>query len=64
MLDPKTGFVRGEASVTGVAGNRILLDAPIVGVRTSTNLLKGIVSMNNHLDADVVLPLFVPEGTT
>lgn len=57
LMDPKTGFVRGEADVCEVKDNVITLKEPIGGVRTSTDLLKGIVSMDNHLDADVVFNL-------
>lgn len=57
VMDPKTGFVRGEANVLSATKQRIIFDSPIENVRTSTNLLKGITSMTNHLDADVVFNL-------
>ncbi len=57
VLDPQTGCVRGEANVSAMANRRITLDRPIEGVRTSTNMLTGITSMTNHLDADVVFNL-------
>lgn len=57
VMDPRTGFVKGEAGVSTVADNVITLDKPIDGVRTSKEILKGIISMDNHLDADVVYNL-------
>ncbi|TSA37119.1 MAG: hypothetical protein D4R65_01525 [Verrucomicrobiaceae bacterium] len=57
VMDPKTGFVKGEAGVSSVDDKVITLDKPIDGVRTSKEILKGIVSMDNHLDADVVFNL-------
>lgn len=57
VMDPKTGFVKGESGVTSVDDKVITLDTPVEGVRTSTEILKGIVSMDNHLDADVVFNL-------
>jgi len=57
VMDPKTGFVKGEAGVSSVDDNVITLDKPIDGVRTSKEILKGIISMDNHLDADVVYNL-------
>jgi len=53
IANPLTGFVRGEATVRSVkGGNTITFEPPIAGVRTTTNRLKGLVSMSNHLDAD------------
>ncbi len=57
VMDPKTGLIKGEAGVLAVEENVITLDKPVEGVRTSKNILKGITSMNNHLDADVVFNL-------
>jgi len=58
VMDPKTGLVRGEATLVSVADKgRITLDHPIPGVRTSKDILDGITSMTNHLDADVVFNL-------
>jgi len=57
VMDPQTGFVRGEANVISATKQRIIFDSPIENVRTSTNVLKGITSMTNHLDADVVFNL-------
>jgi hypothetical protein len=57
ILNPHTGLVRGEAGVLSVSNRWVLLDTPIAGVRTSSNLLTGIISMTNHLDADVVFNL-------
>ncbi|MCF7864543.1 MAG: right-handed parallel beta-helix repeat-containing protein [Kiritimatiellales bacterium] len=57
VMDPTSGFVRGESTVASIAGKLIRLDSPIENVRTSTNILTGITSMNNHLDADVVFNL-------
>jgi len=57
IMDPKTGTIRGETSVLSVEENVITLENPIEGVRTSTAILKGITSVDNHLDADVVFNL-------
>jgi len=57
VMDPKTGLIKGEAGVSAVDDNVITLDKPIDGVRTSTGILKGIISIDNHLDADVVFNL-------
>jgi len=57
VMDPVTGSVRGEANVLSVEDKHITFDKPIEGVRTSKNLLKGIISMTDHLDADVVFNL-------
>jgi len=58
VMDPHTGLVRGEARVAAIAnGRQLTIDPPIAGVRTSSNVLAGITSMTNHLDADVVFNL-------
>ncbi|TAN35970.1 MAG: hypothetical protein EPN23_09705 [Verrucomicrobia bacterium] len=58
VLEPRSGLVRGEANVVSVADHqRIMFDPPIVGVSTSTNILTGLVSLANPLDADVVYNL-------
>jgi len=57
IMDPKTGLIKGEAGVLAVEENVITLDKPVEGVRTSKDILKGIISMDNHLDADVVFNL-------
>ncbi len=57
IMDPKTGTIRGETGVHSVEGNVITLADPVEGVRTSTAILKGITSVDNHLDADVVFNL-------
>jgi hypothetical protein len=57
IVDPHSGLVRGESQVTALTHNqRLTLATPIMGVRTSTNLLKGTVAPN-QLDADVVYNL-------
>jgi len=58
VIDPLTGLVRGEANVVAVANHqRIIFNPPIMGVRTSTNILAGITAMTNQLNADVVYNL-------
>ena len=58
VMNPHTGLVRGEAVVRSVQDRKIITFAPpIAGVLTSTNVLTGLVSLNNHLDADEVYNL-------
>jgi len=58
VMDPHTGLVRGESQVVKIVENRQLtIEPPIAGVRTSTNILAGITSIKDHLDADVVYNL-------
>ena len=58
VMDPHTGLVRGEARVVTInEGRQLTIDPPIAGMRTSSNVLAGITSITNHLDADVVFNL-------